>query len=726
MSPRPKDRRRISGRNIGYAAAGGGILLVSIAALIINIGSGSDTPSSGAGVTRMDYYAARDIGALPARDSWCSVSRSAEHCWTLQETTGDATDYGSGSWHLTPTGTRRGVVTGVPTTSASGWAELTSELGVWGDGGATSGLFEASAVPSATNVLSVTFVAKPVLDGVLGVITSHQSTSPPNTGWYIYITSSGAISGVLDYGPGVVNVSSTIDAREGWQCVTIVMDARTANQGRVYANGANVTVGAGDLSAASGGFTATAPFRIHGNQNSSAFASVHGVARVRLDEGHATTLAEHQAHCGGLWQAPAGGRDDNKPLASAASWTQTSGVGCWPTGSTSAVCVPGGMQPYTVDATAPGWPVQEAITNPLLHSTAMDCVNWTCTGSATGTPGQIAPDGSATASLISVASGANHFEQNLSGAFTADASPIYLGMWAKCTTGTIHIFGSDDLARGCWYLNCTCVGGNWRYIDRDDACVQIIIPFNADSSGDSGLHFDGLTAPVNLQVWAPTLAEQRPWTRVVIPTFSSGVTLGDPVWAIENGLGNVRPQLLVDGDMEAAGTGAWTAFGSGATLTKETGSPAPHGGAQWLKVMGPTASSVAAQQTIQTIGKTYRVVGWATSDGAVLPRILDGSTFLWTGTTSTAWQPFDVTFVATGTTMRFYAVSPNGGWTGWDDITIYEQRPFGPYYRQGDTVLQSISEYSGTCWAPLNVSGDLLLSGSPTCSGTWYGLKVQK
>lgn len=721
MSPRDRDRRRINGRVIGAAAAGGALLIVTIGALISTIGTGSDTPSPGARVVRLELIAARDVSTMPARDSWCAVSRTAEHCYTLQESTGDATDYGAGSWHLTPTGTRRGVVTSLPTADSSGWLDYTTELASWGDGGATSGLIEASAVPSATNVLSVTFIAKPVVDGVLGVLVSHQSTTPPNVGWYVYLTAGGAISGVLDYGPGVVNVSSTIDAREAWHCISVVLDARTANQGRVYANGVNVTVGAGNLIAASGGFTATAPFRIHGNQDSAAFASVHGVARLRLDEGHVTTLAEHQAHCGNLWQAPAGGRSDNKPLLADSSWTQTGGAGCWPTSTTSAVCVPGGLMPYTVDTTGPGWPIQETITNPLLYSTAIDCTNWTCTGSATATPGVVAPDGSATASLLAVSVGANHVEQDLLGVYTADASPLYLGMWFRCLTGTVHPHGSNDGARGDWDIDCSCIGGQWTYLDAQHPCVTENIPFNADSSGNSGLHFDGSTL-INGSLWAPTLSEQRPWTRVVIPTGSSGVTLGDPVWAIANGLGDTGPQLLVDGDAEAVDTSAWSAMNN-AALTKETTSPAQ--GIRWLKVAyTDTANPYAQQSGITTVGKIYRIEGYGRGDGSAQPRV-SGSSIYWTGSSSTSWQTFGVTFEAGVTLLRFWAITA-AGYSGFDGLELYEQQAYGPYYRAGDTVIQSISEYSGTCWAPLNLSGDLLLTGSPTCSGTWYGIKVQK
>ena len=708
-------------------------LAVAVGVLSNVGGDGANVPAPAFAALRLQYIATRDVGTFPARGSWCMLGRAADHCYNLQESTGDATDYGTGSWHLTPTGTRRAVVTSLLVRSATGWADVDSELASWGDGGAASGLFEAGAVPSATNVLSVSMIAMPVEDGVLGSFASHRDTSPPNAGWFVYMPSGGNVSGSIDYGAGIVNVSGASDLRHSWHCITVVLDARTSNAGRVYVDDIDDTQGAGDLSAASGGFTATAPFRIHGVQNSPSFASRHGVARLRLDEGHATSFAEHQQYCGDAWQAPAGGVGDNKPLASDSSWTQTAGAGCWPTGASTAVCSPGGMMPYTRDATGIGWPVQQAITSPVLYSTAIDCTNWTCGGTATATPQQVAPDGSPTASTLTVAAGANDIDQTITAGYTPDATPLYFGMWIKCASGVVDIRGNCGGTCGQISVDCSCVGGAWRYIwsagaGDADSCVTITNPFNADGAGTSGVHFEGSGSPISANVWAPTLTEQRPWTRVVIPTGASGVTLGDPVWAITNGLGNTGDQLMVDGSMEAVAGGdattiAW-AVGNNATLTKETGTP--HGGIRVLRVGYNGTSNPYAAQSILVNNTIYRVIGWARGDGTAFPILrTNAGVILWTGTTSTSWQLADAVFdsgIASG--LRLRATTTGASYADFDDVTIYEQQPWGPYYRAGDTVTQSLTEYSGSCWA---VSGsDLLLSGTTTCSGTWYGLEIRK
>lgn len=575
MSPREKDRRRISGRVIGAAGAGGGILLISIGALISIIGGGSDIPGTGASVVRLDLLAARDVGALPARNGWCG---QAQHCWVFQQSTGNATDYGTpGGWHLSPVGTPRdGVVTSLPVRDASGWVDYTGELSFAVDGVATDYFQKASATISGTNLFSASMVIS---------VPSAQADlytlwGPPGlTGTSLFLATSGTLLGYFWNNSTFKSASFPGTGLDdgAWHCVTVVLDGRTADAAKLWIDGTEVVASSQNLDETPG-ISTTGTLKTMGAGG----ALRSQIARWVISE-TAYTYADHLAYCGDLWQPPAGGPANNKPLASDDTWTQTAGAGCYPTGSTSAVCVPGGLVPYTVDATGMGWPVQQALTNELLYSTAVDCTNWTCIGSASATPGAIAPDGSSTASLLAVAVGANHVEQDILGAFTADASPLYLGMWFRCLTGTIHPHGSDDGTRGDWDIDCSCVGGQWTYLDADHPCITVNVPFNADSSGNSGLHFDG-GGLVSGTLWAPTLTEQRPWSDVVIPTAASAVSLGSPIWAIANST--------------------------------------------------------------------------------------------------------------------------------------------GAYYRAGDTVLQSLSEYSGTCFA---VPGsDILLSGSPTCSGTWYGLQVRK
>jgi len=129
------------------------------------------------------------------------------------------------------------------------------------------------------------------------------------------------------------------------------------------------------------------------------------------------------------------------------------------------------------------------------------------------------------------------------------------------------------------------------------------------------------------------------------------------------------PNILVDGDCEAADASAWTAFRS-ATLSKQT--TAPFEGARVLRVAHGGLTNPSANQTVMTAGVTCRITGVARSDGTGTPTIYDGvGVVVWTGTNATSWQAFDVTFVPTDTVIRFRASGVGAGdYVEWDDLYL--------------------------------------------------------
>jgi len=134
------------------------------------------------------------------------------------------------------------------------------------------------------------------------------------------------------------------------------------------------------------------------------------------------------------------------------------------------------------------------------------------------------------------------------------------------------------------------------------------------------------------------------------------ISLDMPSWGyVGNGL-----QLLGDGDMAAAGTASYNA-GNSATLSKQSGSPGYY---QCLRVAVSVAANpyAANNNVVQTVGMMYRIRGVARGDGVNgRPLVLDsGATFLFQGTTSTAWQPFDVTFTAVGASLYFFNYAASG------------------------------------------------------------------
>lgn len=142
-----------------------------------------------------------------------------------------------------------------------------------------------------------------------------------------------------------------------------------------------------------------------------------------------------------------------------------------------------------------------------------------------------------------------------------------------------------------------------------------------------------------------------------------------------DGANNVWSQAwlnhMLDGNCEKTGFADYTA--TNANLSKSLASP--YSGKRNLVVTG-TGAIPSASQVITTIGRDYRVVGWAKGDGTRAPEVLDGVVQLWLGTSSTSWQAFDVTYTAAATTV-YLAI--NGGGAAdvceFDQIGVYEISP---------------------------------------------------
>jgi hypothetical protein len=129
--------------------------------------------------------------------------------------------------------------------------------------------------------------------------------------------------------------------------------------------------------------------------------------------------------------------------------------------------------------------------------------------------------------------------------------------------------------------------------------------------------------------------------------------------------------VVVDGNMEAAGVTDW-GVGGAAVLTKSTYNP--YQGFQVLNVTRTVASFGDARQSILTIGKTYRVTGWARGDGSHLPSVAYQNSTVWSGTISQEWQRIDATAeVVGGNLLRLVNFFSSGdGYVEFDDISVVE------------------------------------------------------
>ena len=148
--------------------------------------------------------------------------------------------------------------------------------------------------------------------------------------------------------------------------------------------------------------------------------------------------------------------------------------------------------------------------------------------------------------------------------------------------------------------------------------------------------------------------------------------------------------LLPDWDMEAADCAAFT--DSHATLTKDTGTY--HDGTQSLKIAYLDAASGDAKWASPTFptsaSLTYRLRGWARGDGTAIPIVYTttGGPYAskWVGTSSTSWQPIDVSFTlgAAITNIALAGSVLSAGKAVWFD-GVYIERSLVLAGRSGDT-----------------------------------------
>ena len=152
-------------------------------------------------------------------------------------------------------------------------------------------------------------------------------------------------------------------------------------------------------------------------------------------------------------------------------------------------------------------------------------------------------------------------------------------------------------------------------------------------------------------------------------------------------------ELLDDGDMEAGDTSAWTV--SDSTLSKQTTNP--HGGTRLLRVTATAQAGARVPQAVQsflTVGKRYRMTGWARSDGTEIPQAFLGGSTGFTGTNSTDWQPFDFEIVAAAVAISLFFNKTDPGGTEYaefDDVTVTEANPLN-----GDTTGATINQSAGS------------------------------
>lgn len=155
--------------------------------------------------------------------------------------------------------------------------------------------------------------------------------------------------------------------------------------------------------------------------------------------------------------------------------------------------------------------------------------------------------------------------------------------------------------------------------------------------------------------------DYRTWAEETVGCFRAFPYAGAPIDTLIG---------FLDGDMEESGVTDWT-VGNSATLTKDTTSP--EDGTRNLRIAYNAVNNPYAKQDALLVNRSYRITGFARSNGTFIPQLRDGlSTVLWTGTTSTAWQAFDVTFIAGTTDILLYSDATGAGYVEFDTMDIVQ------------------------------------------------------
>lgn len=134
-------------------------------------------------------------------------------------------------------------------------------------------------------------------------------------------------------------------------------------------------------------------------------------------------------------------------------------------------------------------------------------------------------------------------------------------------------------------------------------------------------------------------------------------------------------QILVDGNMEAADTSAWTIINNG-IMTKETADPPS--GARNMRIEINTGKTHATvyQYPVLTIGTIYKFLGWYRTDGTAVAQIkYQSSPTNLLPTSPTEWTYFEHIVTAGYEYAALQVSGTAGNWVEFDDVFITEYTP---------------------------------------------------
>lgn len=181
--------------------------------------------------------------------------------------------------------------------------------------------------------------------------------------------------------------------------------------------------------------------------------------------------------------------------------------------------------------------------------------------------------------------------------------------------------------------------------------------WQSSSDGAAWADISGATA----QTYTPDDAVFGLFLRVLGDSAASNAT-GRVAEVPEQTLGS---NLIVDGDMEAADTSAWTAVN--ATLSKQTGTPLA--GAQVLRVLR-TGSAGRAAQNVLSAGTYYQSTYTSRGDGTNRLHVIDNQTIVISSPDSTtSYRTLRTIFRANSTQIGLGSSSTEGNYAEGDEFS---------------------------------------------------------
>jgi len=221
---------------------------------------------------------------------------------------------------------------------------------------------------------------------------------------------------------------------------------------------------------------------------------------------------------------------------------------------------------------------------------------------------------------------------------------------------------------------------DWQYFDINyysrNASSDLLLYHSGQTSGYTA--WDDIKIQRISNIDDVYIADGKGWN-VSTANVAAG-NLENTDWKVSTGSWQVEDsfekrfgsQLLTNNDFENW-TGAvlddWTIY-QNATVTEQTATPVT--GSSYVRVAWTDIDNAGIYQSALTVGKNYRVTGWAKTDGTGSVDIYLGGGVINATIDSIGWTYFDVSAEADGTNLYLVNDTNGASYVEFDDVRLYE------------------------------------------------------